>query len=81
MPTHLPCLAGDPKDFEKQYAKPILKARDLDATDREIEVGTRASQAFFKRIKPVMLRRTNEVIAKVCALVAPLIRAWLTSRA
>ena len=50
-----------------RYGKPILKARDLDATDREIEVGQKASQAFFQRIKPVMLRRNNDVIAKVYA--------------
>ena len=34
----MPGCLGDRKKFEHDYGKPIQKGRDLDATDKEIEV-------------------------------------------
>ena len=60
----IPNCLGDRKAFDNKYGKPILRSRDKECTDRELEVGQKASAAFFALIKQIMLRRTNEVIAK-----------------
>ena len=57
-------LGSDRKAFERAFGKPILRARDKDATERELLAGQRASAEFYKKVHTIMLRRTNEVIAK-----------------
>ena len=34
----IPNSLGDRAQFDREYGKPIIKGRDLDATDKEIEV-------------------------------------------
>jgi DNA repair and recombination RAD54-like protein len=60
----MPDCLGDPKEFRKAYANPILKARDLDATDKEKERGEAADLKLRGLVSSVMLRRNNDVIAK-----------------
>lgn len=63
MPQIPGCL-GDPKAFDKEIGRPIIRSRDLDATDAELRAGRRASSALTGKLDLIMLRRTNEVIAK-----------------
>ena len=60
----IPGCLGEPKQFAKEIGNPILRSRDLDATDHELRLGRKASAAFTRKLDAVMLRRTNEVIAK-----------------
>ena len=56
--THfaIPNCLGDPKVFDRDVGRPILKARDLDATDKEREHGLKVSNQLFTTIKTIMLR-------------------------
>ena len=60
----IPDGLGSEKEFQTKYGKAIEKARDLEATDAEIERGSAASSAFIAIVNQLMLRRSNEVIAK-----------------
>jgi DNA repair and recombination RAD54-like protein len=60
----VPGALGDRKTFDKEFGKPIFRARDLEATEREMQLGRKASAHFTKLVGQIMLRRTNEVIAK-----------------
>jgi len=60
----IPDCLGTPKEFDKRVAKPIEHARNLDATDREVQLGRVASASLDKVVNQVMLRRQNDVIAK-----------------
>ena len=60
----MPRCLGEVKDFRKQFANPIGKARDLDATDKEKERGAAADERLRELVSSVMLRRNNDVIAK-----------------
>ena len=57
----IPGCLGAPKDFEKTYGKRIQKAQDLDATDRDVELGRVAAKQLSSLVNKIMLRRTNEV--------------------
>jgi len=60
----IPDGLGSEKEFQAKYGKAIEKARDLEASDAEIERGSAASSAFIAIVNQLMLRRSNEVIAK-----------------
>lgn len=59
----IPGCLGDPKAFDKEIGRPIIRSRDLEATDAELLAGRRASAALTRKLDLMMLRRTNEVMA------------------
>lgn len=69
----MPNCLGTAKEFNKAYGRPIERARDLRATDKDKERGTEASAKFGAIVSAVMLRRNNDVIAK-CAADRPSLR-------
>ena len=60
----IPGCLGTEREFSARYGKAIERARDLEASDKEVERGQQASKAFVGIVRQLMLRRTNEVIAK-----------------
>jgi SNF2 family DNA or RNA helicase len=60
----MPGCFGTKKDFARKIGTPVAKMRQLDATTKEVEDGTKASNLFTNLTKTVLLRRTNEVNAR-----------------
>uniref|UniRef100_A0A7S3APU5 DNA repair and recombination protein RAD54-like n=1 Tax=Haptolina ericina TaxID=156174 RepID=A0A7S3APU5_9EUKA len=60
----IPQCLGDTKAFNKTFGRPIERARDVGATDKELTRGKEANDLFNAHVKEIMLRRTNETIAK-----------------
>jgi DNA repair and recombination protein RAD54B len=59
-----PGLLGKYSSFKREFETPILKARQLAATEREIEKGEARAEEFERLKGQFILRRTIEVIAK-----------------
>lgn len=55
-----PNLLGSLKEFQEQFAKPIVRGTDRNATQRERENAAIVSESLRKTYAPFMLRRTKE---------------------
>ena len=54
-------IFGTQSRFRKHFANPLLAAREPDATDSEIEIGTRRQVELAELTSKFVLRRTNEL--------------------
>ncbi|GMG34130.1 unnamed protein product [Ambrosiozyma monospora] len=60
-----PGILGEQKQFQKDFANPILRSREANCSNpRVIERGEQKSKELIKLTKLFILRRTNEEIAK-----------------
>ena len=59
-----PDVLGDYKQFTKDFETPIVRSRQPEATQKQIEKGEAASEELANRTNPFMLRRTAEVLSK-----------------
>lgn len=83
----LPGCFGDPDQFDQRFSIHIERARDVDATEREIEKGLLATNELCRLVKPVILRRNGDVLMECftlpevvdCALFCPLTKAQLST--
>ena len=58
-----PGALGDPNEFRKTYARPILQSREPDATPAQRELGTERNEALSGIVNQFILRRTNALLS------------------
>ncbi|KAL6054603.1 TATA-binding protein-associated factor [Balamuthia mandrillaris] len=56
----MPGFLGTEKQFQQQYAKPILASRDPKCGQKEQEAGALALEALHRQVLPFLLRRVKE---------------------
>ncbi|KAM9897971.1 hypothetical protein OXX79_006564 [Metschnikowia pulcherrima] len=59
-----PGYLGTRNDFRKNYENSILKGRDADATDKEVEVGQKKLGELSQLVSKFIIRRTNDILSK-----------------
>ncbi|AET40511.1 DNA-dependent ATPase RAD54 Ecym_6118 [Eremothecium cymbalariae DBVPG len=59
-----PGLLGTRSQFRKNFELPILRGRDADATDKEIEEGQLKLQQLSQIVSKFIIRRTNDILSK-----------------
>ncbi|CDR47340.1 CYFA0S31e00562g1_1 [Cyberlindnera fabianii] len=59
-----PGLLGSRNDFRKNFELPILKGRDADATDKEVEKGEARLSQLSTIVSKFIIRRTNDILSK-----------------
>lgn len=59
-----PGLLGSRSQFRKDFEIPILRSRDADATDKEVENGQQQLQKLSYVVSKFIIRRTNDILAK-----------------
>lgn len=59
-----PGLLGSRHEFRKNYELDILRGRDADATDDQVEKGTKKLQELSRIVGPLIIRRTNDILSK-----------------
>ncbi|KAI9668669.1 MAG: helicase [Alyxoria varia] len=59
-----PGLLGKANAFKRQFESPILKSRQPDATEKEIEKGNARSEELAELTQTFVLRRTSEILAQ-----------------
>ncbi|KAL8823147.1 MAG: hypothetical protein Q9191_006130 [Dirinaria sp. TL-2023a] len=59
-----PDLLGSFKKFTQQFEVPIIRSRQPEATEKEIELGEARSEELASLTSPFILRRTAEVLSK-----------------
>lgn len=57
-------VLGSPKAFMKDFEKPILKSRQPNATEEDIERGQEASNELAQTTSHFILRRTADILSK-----------------
>lgn len=59
-----PGLLGTRLEFRKNYEIPILRSRDMDATDKEIKKGDQQLSKLSNIVSKFIIRRTNDILSK-----------------
>lgn len=59
-----PGLLGTRAEFRKNYELDILRGRDSEATDAQIEIGDKKLAEMAKLVGPLIIRRTNDILSK-----------------
>lgn len=59
-----PGLLGSRQEFRKNYEIDILRGRDADATDEQVEKGAKKLQELSRIVGPLIIRRTNDILSK-----------------
>ncbi|CCH44834.1 DNA repair and recombination protein [Wickerhamomyces ciferrii] len=59
-----PGLLGTRIEFRKNFEIPILKGRDADATDKEVEDGQKKLGMLSTIVSKFIIRRTNDILSK-----------------
>lgn len=59
-----PGYLGTRNDFRKHYENAILKGRDADATDKEVETGQKKLTELSQMVSKFIIRRTNDILSK-----------------
>ncbi|KAN0114822.1 SNF2 family N-terminal domain containing protein [Hyaloscypha variabilis] len=59
-----PGLLGTANTFKKEFEGPILKSRQKDASDKDIEKGNAKGEELANLTKTFILRRTAEILSK-----------------
>jgi DNA repair and recombination protein RAD54B len=59
-----PGLLGTPNTFKKEFEAPILKSRQPEASNKDIEKGTARGEELSSLTKMFILRRTAEILSK-----------------
>ncbi|AMD21809.1 HFL047Cp [Eremothecium sinecaudum] len=59
-----PGLLGTRAQFRKDFEIPILRGRDADATEKEIEEGELKLQQLSQIVSKFIIRRTNDILSK-----------------
>eukprot|EP00049_Salpingoeca_infusionum_P015532 m.303442 g.303442 ORF g.303442 m.303442 type:complete len:779 (+) comp15893_c0_seq5:229-2565(+) len=76
-----PGLLGSSSEFRKRFENHILRGRDGDATDKEIEMGAQKLKEMAAIVNRCVIRRTNSILSKylppkveqlVCCKLTPL---------
>lgn len=57
-------VLGSWKGFQRDYEKPIMKSRQPNATQNDVENGQAASEDLTKTTSPFILRRTADILAQ-----------------
>jgi SNF2 family DNA or RNA helicase len=61
----VPGLLGDARDFARRFERPILRGRDADAEERDVQRGQEAMMQLGELCHRFMLRRTSAVLKKL----------------
>lgn len=59
-----PGLLGTRLQFRKNYEIPILRSRDIDATDKEVTKGEQQLSKLSNIVSKFIIRRTNDILSK-----------------
>lgn len=59
-----PGLLGTKGEFRKNYEIPILKGRDADGTDTDVEKAAAKLVEMASIVSPLIIRRTNDILSK-----------------
>lgn len=59
-----PGLLGTRNDFRKNYELDILRGRDADASDQQVEKAQQKLQELSAVVSPLIIRRTNDILTK-----------------
>ncbi|AOW01360.1 YALI0B07513p [Yarrowia lipolytica CLIB122] len=59
-----PGLLGTKGEFRKNYEIPILKGRDADGTDKDVEKAEAKLLEMASIVSPLIIRRTNDILSK-----------------
>lgn len=59
-----PGLLGTRQEFRKNYENAILRGRDADATDSEVQKGTEKLRELGAVVNKFIIRRTNDILSK-----------------
>lgn len=59
-----PGLLGTRAEFRKNYEIDILRGRDADATDAQVELGEKKLAEMAQLVGPLIIRRTNDILSK-----------------
>lgn len=59
-----PGLLGSRQEFRKNYENAILKGRDADATDADVEKGVLKLKELGNVVNKFIIRRTNDILSK-----------------
>ncbi|ODQ67555.1 DNA repair protein, SNF2 family [Nadsonia fulvescens var. elongata DSM 6958] len=59
-----PSLLGTRMEFRKYYELAILRGRDADATDKDVEEGNKKLIELSQLVSKFIIRRTNDILSK-----------------
>lgn len=59
-----PGYLGTRNEFRKNFEMAILRGRDADATDSEVEKGTKKLAELSQMVSKFIIRRTNDILSK-----------------
>ncbi|SMN18540.1 similar to Saccharomyces cerevisiae YGL163C RAD54 DNA-dependent ATPase, stimulates strand exchange by modifying the topology of double-stranded DNA [Maudiozyma saulgeensis] len=59
-----PGLLGTRAEFRKNFEIPILRGRDAEASDKEMDKGERQLQTLSNIVSKFIIRRTNDILSK-----------------
>jgi len=59
-----PGMLGSAAEFKKSFEKPILRGRDADATEAEVQAGQVAMAAMAEIVNRSIIRRTQAILSK-----------------
>lgn len=59
-----PGYLGTRNDFRKNFENAILRGRDADATDKEVEKGAEKLTELSQMVSKFIIRRTNDILSK-----------------
>ena len=63
-------MLGTNADFRKKYELPILRGRDVDASDKDRQRCEECLQELAQIANRFIIRRTAELLTKYCKLVS-----------
>jgi DNA repair and recombination protein RAD54 and RAD54-like protein len=59
-----PGYLGTRQEFRKQFEIPILRGRDADATEKDLEKGNERLMELLQLVNKFIIRRTNDILSK-----------------